>query len=182
MEEQVNCKVCFRNFDSYKALSAHFGSAHKLNSNDYYDLYLMEDDENKCIVCGDATKYVSLTTGYNKYCSRECSFVGKTKSFNMNVSDNDTTNHFKSTDVNHEVYIYNNPDKDSKTIQSEPTLLKSKSNMDENMTYFELVKNNLSPKDFKRHLKYFNSMDRERSLTIETYMKVVYKNFRKGSV
>jgi G:T-mismatch repair DNA endonuclease (very short patch repair protein)/endogenous inhibitor of DNA gyrase (YacG/DUF329 family) len=73
----VKCLECDREFQDHTSLGSHIGQSHRyLTTKGYYDKYLKKDPlEGICKVCGKPTKFVYLTTGYNKYCSRKCVVV-----------------------------------------------------------------------------------------------------------
>jgi hypothetical protein len=66
------CKICNYEFKNLKSLSIHFNSKHGLNSKQYYDLYLLKENGNKCSVCGENTTFRNLGVGYLDNCSVEC--------------------------------------------------------------------------------------------------------------
>jgi len=70
----LKCLECGREFQDYISLGSHIGQSHRdLTTKGYYDKYLKKDpNEGICKVCGKPTKFIYLTTGYNKYCSRKC--------------------------------------------------------------------------------------------------------------
>ena len=70
------CKICNKEFSS---LEIHLNVAHNLNSKDYYDKYMLKENENICLNCGSETKFISLNKGYTKTCSRKCTFELKKK-------------------------------------------------------------------------------------------------------
>ena len=71
----LKCEECEREFQDYISLGSHIGQSHReLTTKGYYDKYLKKDpNEGICVVCGNSTKFVYLTFGYNKCCSRKCS-------------------------------------------------------------------------------------------------------------
>jgi len=68
----IKCKVCGREFDSYKSLSSHIRK-HKLTKKDYYNLYMKKENEDICPICGKSNIFDYLTTGYRNHCSVKCS-------------------------------------------------------------------------------------------------------------
>lgn len=68
----INCKICNREFGSMRGLSLHINhSHHQLTNRQYYDIYLKKNP-NACLICEKETKYISLSSGYQTYCSYEC--------------------------------------------------------------------------------------------------------------
>lgn len=67
----IECKICNREFKSYKGLSGHIRQTHKISSENYYITYI--DSNNKCLVCNNSTNFISLKDGFYKHCSVICS-------------------------------------------------------------------------------------------------------------
>lgn len=67
----MRCKICEKDFISYKALSSHIRQAHKISSDLYYIQYI--DSNHTCKVCGNDTKFINLANGFHTYCSSKCS-------------------------------------------------------------------------------------------------------------
>lgn len=64
------CKIC--NVDiSSKSITSHIKS-HNMTSKEYYDRYLLTDNENKCRVCNKDTVFLGILSGYRKHCSNRC--------------------------------------------------------------------------------------------------------------
>lgn len=68
----VKCRICNKEFQNGKYLSAHLKFQEHITGKDYYDNYLKKPDEGICIVCGKPTKYINFTRGYTQTCSQEC--------------------------------------------------------------------------------------------------------------
>lgn len=66
----IECKICGKNFNSYRSLSSHLIS-HKISSTNYYKEYISLVDT--CIVCGKKTTFKTIEFGFRKYCSTKCS-------------------------------------------------------------------------------------------------------------
>lgn len=71
IKNNVECLICNVRVVSFKALSQHILN-HNIDSKTYYDKYLKKDT-NKCLHCGNNTKFLSLSNGYQKFCSLKCS-------------------------------------------------------------------------------------------------------------
>lgn len=65
------CKICNKDFISYKALSSHIRQNHKISSENYYIKYI--DDKHTCKVCNKPTSFINLASGFRTYCSIKCS-------------------------------------------------------------------------------------------------------------
>lgn len=86
----MKCLICNSDF---KNLGTHLRYSHKLKPKEYYDLYLLKDNENKCKHCGKLTNFNKLSKGYNKFCSVRCAAY-----FTQNKED--TRNKIKKTCLN----------------------------------------------------------------------------------
>lgn len=72
-----NCKICNQEFKNLKALSTHFNLKHGLVAKEYYDLYLLKENEGICSVCTEETTFRNIGVGYLKTCSFKCSSLDK---------------------------------------------------------------------------------------------------------
>lgn len=72
MKINYNCRICGKECLNCKSLSSHLRYKHNTNLKDYYDSYFKEENENKCLVCGKLTSFISFNKGYTKYCSIQC--------------------------------------------------------------------------------------------------------------
>lgn len=68
----VNCKICGKEFENGRYLSAHLKFEEHITGQNYYDTYIKHDNEGICEVCGKPTKYINFTRGYQKTCSQKC--------------------------------------------------------------------------------------------------------------
>lgn len=66
--QKINCILCGKEFNSQ---GSHLRQ-HNITNKCYYDKYLKTDDEGKCLVCGEPTRYYSMKYGYKPYCSDKC--------------------------------------------------------------------------------------------------------------
>jgi predicted Zn-ribbon and HTH transcriptional regulator len=76
--DKIICQICKKQYDNYRSLSLHIKNKHKLEPKDYYDKYLKKKNEDLCEVCRNNTNWVSMSKGYNRFCSNLC--VSKSKS------------------------------------------------------------------------------------------------------
>jgi hypothetical protein len=67
-----NCKICNKEFEKLKGLSTHFNNSHNLKNREYYDLFLLKENEGFCIICNRKTNFRNIGVGYLKHCSMEC--------------------------------------------------------------------------------------------------------------
>lgn len=65
--------VCHKNY-----LGSHTIKAHDKSFKEYYDLYLLKPNEGICTICSSITSF-RYGAGYNKTCSKKCSFIAKNK-------------------------------------------------------------------------------------------------------
>lgn len=69
----MKCKIC--NIEQNR-LGWHL-RAHKIDPQDYYDIYLKKDGEGICKTCGKPTKFMGVTRGYRDFCSEKCAVNNK---------------------------------------------------------------------------------------------------------
>ena len=93
------CKICKQEVNGLKGLSIHLKKRHKLSDiemKNYYDIYLIKENEGKCYFCENEAIFFGFSKGYHKICSsKEC--LGKTRAtgtheflmykYNLNESD-----------------------------------------------------------------------------------------------
>lgn len=65
------CAICSRIITG--SLARHVSKAHNILAKEYYDAYLIRDSEGKCSICGNPTRFVKLSMGYEKKC-RACNY------------------------------------------------------------------------------------------------------------
>lgn len=68
----IVCKICNKTLNDYQGLSHHLASKHHIDKKTYYDIYIKLSTEGICKICGKSTNFVSISVGYNKYCSSSC--------------------------------------------------------------------------------------------------------------
>ena len=68
----MKCLICDSNIKNYIALGLHL-KTHNTNAKEYYDKYLMKENENVCPVCGKENSFYGIRLGYSKNCSKQCS-------------------------------------------------------------------------------------------------------------
>ena len=72
MNEEIVCEICGNKFKSRLAASCHIVNKHHINSKDYYDKYLKQEDECICETCGKPTKFIQISKGYRRFCCNSC--------------------------------------------------------------------------------------------------------------
>ena len=65
----IKCIICNTDCKNYIGLSTHIRK-HNLTTKQYYDLYLKQENEGKCLICGKETKFRRISLGYNKCCNK----------------------------------------------------------------------------------------------------------------
>jgi hypothetical protein len=70
LTEQFKCQECEREFKNLNYLSTHISKSH--NPKDYYDKWIKNSNENKCVICGSETPFMSIKQGYKDGCSKKC--------------------------------------------------------------------------------------------------------------
>lgn len=65
------CKICGKELNN-KGISSHLRRNHFISNKEYYDKYLLKENEGKCHICGKDTVFDTILTGYRRYCSTKC--------------------------------------------------------------------------------------------------------------
>lgn len=65
------CKICNEEHPPL-GMPSHCKAKHNLTVHQYYDKYLKELNEDKCVICGKPTKFTTITNGYGRFCSKTC--------------------------------------------------------------------------------------------------------------
>lgn len=67
----IKCMICNKEFLTNRQLSWHV-KHHNLSNKEYYDLYLKNENEDICPICGNNTGFISMNLGYRHHCSKKC--------------------------------------------------------------------------------------------------------------
>ena len=70
MSIKLKCYICEKEFMS-RGFSEHL-KKHNIRPQEYYDTYLKQEDEGKCVQCGNETDFISFSFGYKEHCCKEC--------------------------------------------------------------------------------------------------------------
>ena len=68
----MQCEICKKPIETILALSLHLTKTHKISHKDYYDSFMLKENENNCQICGNITSFISLRQGYRTTCSNSC--------------------------------------------------------------------------------------------------------------
>ena len=74
MKLQYKCNCCGNIFESHQKLYYHIKSIHNLNTKEYYDTYLKQENEGKCLNCSKQTRFINVKIGYLNTCSLNCRY------------------------------------------------------------------------------------------------------------
>lgn len=66
------CKICNTEFKSVDPMGMHLSRKHNMTVETYYEQYIKKENEGKCEICGNPTKFLSIGRGYNPTCSFKC--------------------------------------------------------------------------------------------------------------
>lgn len=80
-DNPMTCLICNKTFQNGNYLSAHIRFTEHITCQEYYDKYLKNKNEGKCLVCSKPTKYLNFTRGYQLYCNKQCKNIAQTKQF-----------------------------------------------------------------------------------------------------
>jgi len=75
--KEIKCAICGRKCKGTRGLAFHLRS-HSVSNEEYYLTYICPDS-NRCVICGQPTKFNKLSKGFYKTCCKEC----RIKSFKM---------------------------------------------------------------------------------------------------
>jgi hypothetical protein len=68
----MKCQICDKECKTVGSLGNHIVKYHG-DLKEYYDKFLKKENEGKCKVCGESTKYYRLNVGYRTTCGQDCS-------------------------------------------------------------------------------------------------------------
>ena len=72
MKLTYKCKECGLDILTNNGLVSHIVNYHKIKPEEYYEKYIAQEGEGKCLYCGNKTTFIDLKHGYKKYCSFTC--------------------------------------------------------------------------------------------------------------
>ena len=67
----MKCSICKIEVGN-KGISSHLRRRHQTSNQEYYDQFIRKLNEGICHICGKATKFGTILTGYRQYCSTKC--------------------------------------------------------------------------------------------------------------
>jgi hypothetical protein len=67
----MNCQICGKEVKNLTGISSHIKQIHGISAENYYLEFLGE--RGICQECGCETNFISISSGYHKFCSRKCS-------------------------------------------------------------------------------------------------------------
>lgn len=76
----MHCYACGKDYTTYKGFCSHITNHHQILVKEYYDIYVKEENEEVCDICGNTLKFVNADIGYSKECTHErfkCKICGK---------------------------------------------------------------------------------------------------------
>lgn len=69
------CRICGKDLKNNHKLTSHLRENHGIwrkHHEEYYKKYLMIGREDKCKYCGKETEFLTISSGFQKYCSHKC--------------------------------------------------------------------------------------------------------------
>jgi len=74
LNNKVTCQICSYICKNYISLAKHLQHQHQMKSQEYYNKYLLKENENICTNtnCNNTTRFINLGKGYVKTCSGKC--------------------------------------------------------------------------------------------------------------
>ena len=85
----IKCKICNCEFLNNRTLGIHIKRTHHLETKEYYDKYLKQENDGICKYCNNKTRFWNLTRGYLDFCSNkcaQCSNITRQKIENTNLA------------------------------------------------------------------------------------------------
>lgn len=75
---ELKCVICnekieFKDARGLSKFTNHL-KQHNISGKEYYDKYLKKEKEDKCIICGNTTKFISVLRGYRTCCCVTCNY------------------------------------------------------------------------------------------------------------
>jgi len=127
LNNKVTCQICFYICKNYISLAKHLQHQHQIKSQEYYDKYLLKENENICTNpnCTNITRFINLGKGYVKTCSRECygiMHIGKNNSFYGKHHTEEQLKRGVATRMNNDSYNHTQETKDKirKKLEGRP--------------------------------------------------------------
>ena len=117
LNNKVTCQICFYICKNYISLAKHLQHQHQIKSQEYYDKYLLKENENICTnsECKNITRFINLGNGYVKTCSRKCYGImhtGKNNTFYGKKHKKEDLEKAVSTRMNNDSYNHTQETKD----------------------------------------------------------------------
>lgn len=85
------CKICGQSFNHHIIFNNHLKESHKTSSKPYYDQYLKNENEGKCVICSKPTAYINFTKGYRECCSVGCANTQRARKTSETGNGSDVT-------------------------------------------------------------------------------------------
>ena len=97
--------MCGKETNGYVGLVSHL-HLHNISSREYYDKYLKQENEGKCLECGKTTKFIKISKGYRRFCCCRCSTLNKKtqeKRINTNLERYGAEQVFQSEEIKNKI-------------------------------------------------------------------------------
>ena len=112
----IKCLICNKEIKNSLGMASHLRHNHsEYTVQSYYDTFLRQEDEGKCIICGNPTTFDTIEKGYRKHCCSKCSqndtnvrihVTGRKSQFSNDILNSDYNK--KGYHVYRYDFIYNN--------------------------------------------------------------------------
>lgn len=74
------CKICGKSYNGFFPVGKHLKRIHNMSVKEYYDKFIKTDEnEGKCLNCGNPTYFHRISDGYLTYCSNRCQVLFQNK-------------------------------------------------------------------------------------------------------
>ena len=101
----MKCLICGKETNGYVGLCSHI-HLHNISSKEYYDKYLKQENEGKCLECGKTTKFIKISKGYRRFCCCRCSTLNEKtqeKRINTNLERYGAEQVFQSEEIKNKI-------------------------------------------------------------------------------
>ena len=116
---ELKCVICnkkieFKDARGLSKFTNHL-KQHNISGKEYYDKYLKKEKEDKCIVCGNTTKFISILRGYRTCCCVTCNYEYARSSITNDSKERSIRNMRKTKLEKYNDPNYSNPEKSKQT-------------------------------------------------------------------
>lgn len=169
----IKCLICNEEFNSSNNLIKHIGQKYRHNKipvhtnvKDYYDKFILKNNENKCMYCNKEAKFISFDLGYHSICNDiNCINKKREETKLKTLEKYNVKNTFQLPEVRKKLSEYAK----DKNKQNEKKKTKLEKYGDENYNNSEKGKNTRAENSGSVEKSYSDGIDKNRQTCIEKY-------------